>query len=136
MACWDVTIASGLIRLLIIASCALLTSVTAEPKVVSLPLHRNQRRSIVKRDHGTASLENDYIDGLFWVNATVGTPGQQVQLQIDTGSSDIWVFGASSCAESTTCLGGFCEYETPLFFYLACNPFDLRGLALTLNSCR
>lgn len=110
MAWWDVTIPGGLIKLLILVNCALLTSVTAEPNVVSLPLYKNQRRSIVKRDHGTASLDNDYIDGLFWVNATVGTPGQQVQLQIDTGSSDIWVFGASSCAESSTsCLGGFCE---------------------------
>ncbi|KAJ5377433.1 uncharacterized protein N7496_004842 [Penicillium cataractarum] len=108
MAWWDVTCPSSLTKLFLIASCVLLASVTAEPNVVSLPLHRSQRRSIVKRSHATASLENDYIDGLFWVNATVGTPGQLVQLQIDTGSSDIWVFGARSCTESESgCLGGF-----------------------------
>jgi predicted aspartyl protease len=114
MAWWDVTLPSSLTKFFLIANCALLASVTAEPNVVSLPLHRNQRRSIVKRSHASASLENDYIDGLFWVNATVGTPGQLVQLQIDTGSSDIWVFGARSCTESASgCLGGFCECQMP-----------------------
>ncbi|GFF37808.1 probable aspartic-type endopeptidase OPSB [Aspergillus udagawae] len=45
---------------------------------------------------------------MYWVNATVGTPGQLVQLQIDTGSSDVWVFGPHSCVQSTSpCLGGY-----------------------------
>ena len=99
-------------KLLVVANCAL--AVAAEPKVVSLPIHKNQRRSIVKRDHASATLENDFIDGLFLVNATVGTPGQQVQLQIDTGSSDIWMFGARSCAQAVQgCIGGSCKYQEP-----------------------
>lgn len=114
MAWWNTAFLSSLTKLFFIANCILLASVAAEPKVVSLPLHKNQRRSIVKRNHASATLENDYFDGLFWVNATVGTPGQLVQLQIDTGSSDIWMFGARSCAQTTSgCLGGFCEYRIP-----------------------
>ena len=117
MAWWDLTAPGSFANLLIIANCALFACVNAGPNVVSFPLHRSPRRSIVKRNHGSASLENDYIDGLFWINATVGTPGQLVQLQIDTGSSDIWVFGARSCIESYSgCLGGFCEYHKPWSF--------------------
>jgi hypothetical protein len=36
----------------------------------------------------TASLTNEIL--LYFINVTVGTPGQAFSLQLDTGSSDIW----------------------------------------------
>jgi len=39
----------------------------------------------------TATLTNAEVEGLYFANITVGTPGQPLSLQIDTGSSDVWV---------------------------------------------
>ena len=39
----------------------------------------------------TASLTNAETDLLYLINVTVGTPGQPLALQLDTGSSDVWV---------------------------------------------
>ncbi|KAE8333821.1 aspartic peptidase domain-containing protein [Aspergillus sergii] len=61
-----------------------------------------------KRKYAGALLGNDILDGkgLYWVNASVGTPPQPVQLQVDTGSSDVWMFGPQSCDLNTSpCLG-------------------------------
>lgn len=51
------------------------------------------------------SIKND----LFSYEVLLGIgddPSQQLTLQLDTGSSDIWVYGPGSCK---TCLGGVCE---------------------------
>jgi len=85
----------------------------ASAKTLSLPIFQPEKRNIharsklARRASGTASvsLGNDIQNGLYYVNATVGTPGQIVQLQIDTGSSDIWMFSPSACSEAQ-CLGG------------------------------
>jgi predicted aspartyl protease len=93
----------------------------ASAKTLSLPIFQPEKRNIharsklARRASGTASvsLGNDVQDGLYYVNATVGTPGQTVQLQIDTGSSDIWMFSPSACQEAH-CLGHSCKLS--LFF--------------------
>lgn len=45
-------------------------------------LSRRQSKTVL------AGLTNEYI--LYFINVTVGTPGQAFSLQLDTGSSDIW----------------------------------------------
>jgi hypothetical protein len=67
--------------------------VDAYPKVVSMRTSRTDRRGLVKRDPISVNLGNAISNGLYFVNASVGTPPQQVQLQIDIGSSDVWMFG-------------------------------------------
>ncbi|KAE8160386.1 aspartic peptidase domain-containing protein [Aspergillus tamarii] len=96
------------LRQLWILGLGLFSLVAAEPKVVTLPLSRSERRILEKRKYAGALLGNDILDGkgLYWVNASVGTPPQPVQLQVDTGSSDVWMFGPQSCDLSTSpCLG-------------------------------
>ncbi|KAF1990130.1 acid protease [Aulographum hederae CBS 113979] len=53
------------------------------------PIHRDRLRKLRKRD-GTLSADLDNESALYYVNVTIGTPGQRLRLDIDTGSSDIW----------------------------------------------
>ncbi|MCJ1285237.1 hypothetical protein MMC26_004577 [Xylographa opegraphella] len=65
------------------------------------------RGTITKRAPLSVTIGNEPLIGLYYVNASVGSPPQTVQLQIDTGSSDVWMFGPQSCNSSTSlCLGG------------------------------
>lgn len=81
------------------------------PRVVRMPTSRLHGNQLKKRDHGSVILGNAVSEGLYYVNASVGTPHQSVALQIDTGSSDVWMFGPRSCdAKTSHCLGGDCRF--------------------------
>ncbi|KAF3933222.1 Candidapepsin-1 [Dactylellina cionopaga] len=65
----------------------------------------------VKRDSVSVSLGNAQRGsrsiGIYYVNTTIGTPGQTIQLQLDTGSSDLWMFSDEACqSDDVMCLGG------------------------------
>ncbi|KAN0085531.1 Aspartic peptidase domain containing protein, partial [Elaphomyces granulatus] len=52
----------------------------------------------------------------YFVNVSVGAPPQVVQLQVDTGSSDVWIFGAHSCDTITSsCSGHYFDPSTSSF---------------------
>ena len=88
-----------------ITTSLLLTSTASA--LLSLPITHNpavrdaqlQQRSLVLRglsrrqstDTVLADLGNALQAGLYYANVTVGTPPQDLSLQIDTGSSDVWV---------------------------------------------
>ncbi|EEA21956.1 hypothetical protein TMatcc_008621 [Talaromyces marneffei ATCC 18224] len=86
----------------------LAASALAEPKVLYMPMTRNPNANpLAKRDAASVTVTNAMNEGIYFVNATVGTPGQLVQLVLDTGSSDVWFFGPNSCnAQTSDCLGG------------------------------
>ncbi|KAJ3492405.1 hypothetical protein NLG97_g5415 [Lecanicillium saksenae] len=67
-------------------------------RVVSLSLERNKiqdpvtydRQRILKRQ-GTVEANLDNLQTLYFFNASLGTPAQDLRLHLDTGSSDLWV---------------------------------------------
>lgn len=72
-------------------------------------MKRDRLRRLRKRNSVQVTLDN--LQTLYFANVTLGTPGQQLRLAIDTGSSDIWANSAnsqlctqyaSSCASSGT----------------------------------
>ncbi|EPS38171.1 hypothetical protein H072_8098 [Dactylellina haptotyla CBS 200.50] len=103
-----------------VAAAALLLSTTcldlavSAQKVVSMPFARREdARTLekVKRDSISATLGNAQRGsrsiGIYYVNTTIGTPGQTIQLQLDTGSSDLWMFSDEACkTDDVMCLGG------------------------------
>ncbi|QRD85386.1 putative yapsin [Aspergillus flavus] len=103
------------LRRLCIFALGLFSLVAAQPKVVTFALSRTERHVLEKRKYAGALLGNDILDGkgLYWVNASVETPPQPVQLQLDTGSRDVWMFGPQSCDLNTSpCLGNACKLMT------------------------
>ncbi|KAF2102958.1 acid protease, partial [Rhizodiscina lignyota] len=75
-----------------------------------------------------ATLDNAQSNLLYLVNVTVGTPTQNFALQLDTGSSDIWIPAADSdvCQESNRCSNGaFDPNSSSSFGELAQGAFDI-----------
>ena len=59
------------------------------------------------------SVKNEQSQGGYFATVSVGTPGQKVSLQLDTGSSDLWVpsVKADICREAKDggCSQGSCK---------------------------
>ncbi|KAK9239400.1 aspartic peptidase domain-containing protein [Lipomyces kononenkoae] len=74
------------------------------PGTIDLFKHRHRHR-LAKRATSVSHTVQEILDNydyLYYANVSVGTPGQKLRLQIDTGSSDIWVQSAQNefCQES------------------------------------
>ncbi|TKA24351.1 hypothetical protein B0A50_06821 [Salinomyces thailandicus] len=80
----------------------------AAAKVVPMSVRRNERRfNKRKRDIVSTAvpLANRQSLGLYEINITVGTPPQSMTLDLDTGSSDIWMYGPNAYSGCDACLG-------------------------------
>lgn len=94
---------------------ALEASAVAAQRVVGIDFEKRLKpatpASSLRRRQGTVleTLTNGEL--LYIANVTVGTPGQALSLQIDTGSSDVWMSSSSAslCTTAPTadyCFGG------------------------------
>jgi hypothetical protein len=96
--------------LLLTSQLAAVHTAAEVPRVIRMQTSRLEGNRLGKRDSHSVILGNAVREGLYYVNASVGTPYQKVALQIDTGSSDVWMFGPGSCDTKTSlCLGGSCK---------------------------
>ncbi|RYP48888.1 hypothetical protein DL768_005312 [Monosporascus sp. mg162] len=90
--------------------CSLLASFT-NAQVVQWDIARRERLGLELDTRRARSIEeviaNDKLNGGYFATCKVGTPGQDVTLQLDTGSSDIWVPASSSgiCMKSSSSRG-------------------------------
>ncbi|KAL2061249.1 hypothetical protein VTL71DRAFT_7522 [Oculimacula yallundae] len=81
-------------------------------------------------DTVTADLTNARLQGLYFANVSVGTPGQMLALQIDTGSSDVWVPAAEAAlcsnAREGGCPNGQFDYQkSSTFLDVGKNEFNI-----------
>jgi hypothetical protein len=76
----------------------------AENGVLRLPIRRGFTDENIHRRGLPVSLMNTGLQYL--VDLEIGTPAQKITLSLDTGSSNIWVFGPGSCEN---CAGGVCK---------------------------
>jgi hypothetical protein len=99
------SIASGLL-----AASSLLYLVSADaPGTFSVKIAKNrhvEKAQLAKRGTVQVTLANYYQVGLYAANATVGTPGQALTFQVDTGSSDVWVPSSNAAICQDTNDGG------------------------------
>ncbi|MCJ1282972.1 hypothetical protein MMC26_002299 [Xylographa opegraphella] len=90
------------------------------------PTHLNRLAS--RQNSVSASIEN--ADLLYLINATIGTPPQSFGLQLDTGSSDIWVpaTNADVCQQdprSCSLFGAFNSKNSNSFVDVAPGQFQI-----------
>lgn len=107
---------------------ALLAAATASANVLRIPVARNSPGAVTRRNPRlskrasfTESLVNNITGGGYYASVSVGTPGQDINMVLDTGSSDAFIVasGADLCESprlqliyQTTC-GQTCK---PFFF--------------------
>ena len=106
----------------LLALAALLVAVYAESSFVQ-PIERHTRipdasiRALIRpqymsvRRHKALRLKTggqpfiDYYDDIYLSNITIGTPGQKFTIQLDTGSSNLWVIDCACQSDACTAAG-------------------------------
>jgi len=78
--------------------------------VVQYPFQKvRQLKSPALRKRATVPVTLGNQQVLYYANVSVGTPGQEIQMQVDTGSSDVWMSDSTAvfCQQNNyNCEGG------------------------------
>jgi len=82
---------------------------SSNARTVRLPITKTRDRPALKRDTIPATLQNRINFGRYMVDVRVGSPGQNISLQLETASSDTWMLGLGTCKTNSSCLGGQCK---------------------------
>jgi hypothetical protein len=87
-----------------------------------------QRPRLQRRGAADASVFNAQSSLMYLVNVTVGTPPQPLQLQLDTGSSDVWLpfVAAPPCRAGRCFEGSFNPGRSKTFSVLDSNVFRIK----------
>ena len=135
----DELVAELVAELTAAAEDTLLLAATAAANVLRIPVARNSPGTVTRRNPRlsrrasfTESLVNNITGGGYYASVSVGTPGQDIDMILDTGSSDAFIVasGADLCESprlqliyQTSC-GQTCEH-----FLVCFNPpaRDFRG---------
>ena len=81
------------------------------PGTLRLPLSGTRGASpLSKRQTHQSTLYNQFDLFGYTVELLIGSPRQSVNVQIDTGSTDTWVFGPGACT-----VGSIQEEESPSY---------------------
>ncbi|KAK7185333.1 hypothetical protein DPSP01_011128 [Paraphaeosphaeria sporulosa] len=96
------------------------------PKVVKLDISRRDVNPIEHdrlRRRDTVEVTLDNLETLYFMNASLGTPAQNVRLHVDTGSSDLWVNAAnsrlcSSISEPCSTAGTYSANDSSTYTYV------------------
>lgn len=109
------------------------TSASTPPGVVQFDVARRQPHPRLLRRSSTVAtdISNDLTQGGYFIKCDVGTPAQTLTLQLDTGSSDIWVpaSSASVCESSKSSdgctLGSFDSSSSSTFVVVGEDEFSI-----------
>ena len=89
----------------------------------------DQQPDVLRRSTDTESVYNSEGSLLYLINVTVGTPPQKLQLQLDTGSSDIWIPWVRSlqCAQQFLCTddGSYDETKSSTYTLVQSSTFSI-----------
>ncbi|KAI0389113.1 acid protease [Xylariaceae sp. FL0594] len=118
-----------------LATGSLLASV-ASAQVVQWDIAKipNPSYKVHRRAGGSVEeiITNERMRGGYFASCTVGTPPQKLTLQLDTGSSDIWVpsVDSSACTDTNSqdggCTFGAYNYEESKTFNIVNKDFEIR----------
>ncbi|UKZ75837.1 hypothetical protein TrVFT333_003532 [Trichoderma virens FT-333] len=105
----------------------------AQAQVVQFDIEKRHAPSLRRRDATIdATLSNEKVQGGYFINVQVGTPGQNITLQLDTGSSDVWVPASTAaiCTEVSQqnpgcTFGSFNPDDSSTFQVVGQNLFDI-----------
>lgn len=90
---------------------ALETATVLGQNVIHYPFQkvRQLKSPALRKRQGTVAVTLGNEQVLYYANVSVGTPGQPIQMQVDTGSSDVWMSDSSAqfCQQNNyNCEGG------------------------------